>query len=86
MTGRKYTYSQLVDGASRWAGMLTKMGMKKGDVLAVVMPNCPEYPIVLMGTLMAGVVVSTVNSNYTAGRFVSSFLLNVLLNAFYFVS
>nr|XP_027211375.1 4-coumarate--CoA ligase-like [Penaeus vannamei] len=68
VTGRKYTYSQLVDGASRWAGMLTKMGMKKGDVLAVVMPNCPEYPIVLLGTLMAGVVVSTVNSNYTAGE------------------
>ncbi|ROT80792.1 hypothetical protein C7M84_000459 [Penaeus vannamei] len=68
VTGRKYTYSQLVDGASRWAGMLTKMGMKKGDVLAVVMPNCPEYPIVVLGTLMAGVVVSTVSSNYTAGE------------------
>ncbi|XP_042864137.1 4-coumarate--CoA ligase-like [Penaeus japonicus] len=68
VTGRRYTYSQLVDGASKWAGMLSKMGMKKGDVLAVVMPNCPEYPIVLLGTLMAGVVVTTVNSNYTAGE------------------
>lgn len=84
MTGRKYTYSQLVDGASRWAGMLTKMGMKKGDVLAVVMPNCPEYPIVLMGTLMAGVVVSTVNSNYTAGRFVSSFFVECTSKCFLF--
>ncbi|XP_042213614.1 4-coumarate--CoA ligase-like [Homarus americanus] len=68
VTGRGYTYSQLVDRIARWGGMLTKLGIEKGDVVAVMMHNYPEYPIVILGATAIGAVVSTVNVSYTPGE------------------
>ncbi len=41
-------------------------GVKKGDRVALMMPNCLQYPICLFGTLLAGAVVVNVNPLYTA--------------------
>ncbi|XP_042884112.1 4-coumarate--CoA ligase-like [Penaeus japonicus] len=46
--------------------MLRRLGISKGDVVAVALPNCPEYPIVFFGALALGAKVTTINISYTA--------------------
>jgi acyl-CoA synthetase (AMP-forming)/AMP-acid ligase II len=67
LTGRKYTYAESRAIARRFAASLRKAGFKHGDVLAVVLPNVPEYPLVMFGALEAGLVVTTVNPVFTPG-------------------
>ncbi|WP_397472573.1 AMP-binding protein, partial [Rheinheimera sp.] len=43
----------------------TELGLKKGDAVAIMMPNLLQYPIALMGILRAGCVVVNVNPLYT---------------------
>jgi len=67
-SGRSYTYGEL-DGAVRaLAGGLVGRGFGKGDVLAVMAPNIPEYAIAFHGVAFAGGTVTTVNPTYTAGE------------------
>ena len=65
-TGRSMTFAQLGDAIRRFAGGLTAKGFSKGDVLAIVSPNIPEYAVVFHGTCLAGGTVTTVNPTYTA--------------------
>ena len=65
--GRRLTYHEIDDLSARFAGYLTgvlKLG--KGDRLAIMLPNCLQYPVALFGTLRAGLVVVNVNPMYTA--------------------
>jgi acyl-CoA synthetase (AMP-forming)/AMP-acid ligase II len=65
-TGRSYTYAQL-DGMIRsFAGGLAARGFGKGDVLAIIAPNIPEYAVVFHGATMTGGTVTTVNPTYGA--------------------
>lgn len=43
--------------------MQDTMGLKRGDVVCVFMPNCPEYVCVWLGMAKLGVVSALVNSN-----------------------
>lgn len=45
------------------------MGLKNGDVVALILPNLPESPISFLGILEAGLVCTTVNPLYTVGKF-----------------
>lgn len=65
VTGRKYTFSQLRTLSRRFASSLRKQGFKPGDVLAVMLPNMPDYPVILLGAMEAGLIVSTINPIYT---------------------
>jgi len=67
LTGRKYTYAESRGIAYRFAASLRKMGFKSGDTLAVVLPNIPEFPLVLLGGIEAGCIVTTVNPGFTPG-------------------
>ncbi|MDT9641454.1 AMP-binding protein [Pseudomonas protegens] len=49
-----------------FAAWLQSKGVKKGDRVALMMPNCLQYPICLFGTLLVGAVVVNVNPLYTA--------------------
>src|SRR5216117_3748324 len=61
-SGRVLTYGQLAAGVERLAAGLTARGFRRGDVLALFMPNLPEFALAFHGTLAAGGVVTTVNS------------------------
>ncbi len=63
--GNKITYAQLSALANRFAVGLQKIGVKKGDRVAIALPNIPQYPIVFFGALRAGAVVVPTNPLYT---------------------
>jgi acyl-CoA synthetase (AMP-forming)/AMP-acid ligase II len=65
-SGRSYTYRQIADGVHRLAAGLHARGFRKGDVLAIMSPNLPEYPIAFHGVATAGGVNTTLNPTYTA--------------------
>ena len=65
-SGRTYTFAQLADLVHRFAGGLRARGFGKGDVVALMAPNAPEYAIVFHGVAVAGGTVTTVNPTYGA--------------------
>ncbi len=65
-TGRTYTYGQLKGMIHAFAGGLAAKGLGKGDTIALMAPNIPEYAIVFHGAAVAGIAVSTINPTYTA--------------------
>jgi long-chain acyl-CoA synthetase len=59
--GTEITFKELDILSNRFADMLIKNGLKKGDVVGINLPNIPEYVIAWLGTLKAGCVVSGVS-------------------------
>jgi long-chain acyl-CoA synthetase len=49
-----------------FAAWLQRAGLKKGDRIAIMLPNCLQYPIALFGALRAGLTVVNTNPLYTA--------------------
>ena len=64
-TGRTLTYSQLVGAVRSLAGGLASHGFEKGDVLALISPNIPEYAVVFHAVAMTGGIITTINPTYT---------------------
>jgi len=65
--GRDLTYNEFDDLSSRFASfLLGTLGLRKGDRVAVMMPNCLQQPIATFGILRAGLTVVNVNPLYTA--------------------
>lgn len=64
-TGRTLTYAGLRDASHRVAGALARRGFAKGDKLAVLAPNLPEYAVAVQATMLAGGTVTTMNPLYT---------------------
>ena len=67
-SGRSITYGEYATAVASLAGGLSSRGFGKGDVLAIMAPNVPEYAIVFHGAAYAGATVTTVNPTYTAGE------------------
>jgi long-chain acyl-CoA synthetase len=63
--GKTYTYAQLATLADRFAAGLQHLGVRKGDRVAIALPNIPQYPVAFYGTLKAGAVVVQTNPLYT---------------------
>ena len=64
--GKTITYGELDELSRRFAGyLLGELKLKKGDRVAIMMPNCLQYPIAIFGTLRAGLTVVNVNPMYT---------------------
>lgn len=69
ITGRQYTFAELRDSSAALAVRFqTKFKLVKGDVVAICLPNLPEYPGAVLGAIEAGLTVTTVNPIYTAGK------------------
>ena len=67
-SGRTLTYGEFAGAVKSLAGGLVSRGFGKGDVLAIMAPNLPEYAVAFHGTAYAGGTVTTVNPTYTAGE------------------
>ncbi len=65
-SGKQYTYQQLSDAIHGFAGGLAARGLGKGDVIALMSPNDPDFAVVFHGAAVAGVTVTTLNPTYTA--------------------
>jgi len=64
-SGRVLTYGELENAIRALAGGLAAAGFGRGDVLALMAPNGPEYAVVFHGAAMAGGTVTTNNPAYT---------------------
>ncbi len=63
--GKAFSFAQLDDLSRAFAAYLQSSGLAPGDRVAVMMPNVPQYPVVVAGILRAGMVVVNVNPLYT---------------------
>ncbi|MFW6081119.1 MAG: long-chain-fatty-acid--CoA ligase [Desulfosalsimonas sp.] len=62
------TFTQVKDTADRVANFLVSSGIKKGDRVAIFLPNVPHYPEIFFGILKAGAICVTCNPLYTASE------------------
>ncbi|MCO5974525.1 AMP-binding protein [Actinoallomurus soli] len=66
--GRSMTYARLRDAVDRFAMALARLGVRKGDRVAVILPNCPQEVIAFYAVLRLGAVVVPTNPLYTASE------------------
>lgn len=59
--GRKINYAELQKAVYGFAASLQKNNVQKGDRVAIMLPNCPQYVIAYYGILAAGAIVTQVN-------------------------
>lgn len=60
------SYRQLDEASSRFAAALHDLGIRKGERVALMLPNIPQYVIAYFGTLKAGAIVVNINPTYTS--------------------
>jgi long-chain acyl-CoA synthetase len=59
--GVKFTYRELGELIDKAAYGFSKMGVKKGETVAIMLPNCPQFVIAYYGALKCGATVTPVN-------------------------
>jgi len=65
---QRLSYAQLDRHSAQFAAWLQQRGMRKGDRIAIMLPNILQYPIVMFGALRAGLTVVNTNPLYTASE------------------
>ncbi|MEX8031869.1 long-chain-fatty-acid--CoA ligase [Microbacterium sp. 20-116] len=63
--GRETSYAEMSDQIARVAGALAERGVKAGDPVALVLPNCPQHIVAFYAVLRLGAVVVEHNPLYT---------------------
>lgn len=63
--GKELSYKELYESALKFAGYLQKIGIQKGDRVAIMLPNTPQSVISFYGVMMAGGIVVQTNPMYT---------------------
>ena len=64
--GRRTSYTQLGEQVSRAAEGLRRLGVRAGDRVALILPNCPQHVVAFYAVLRLGAVVVEHNPLYTA--------------------
>jgi long-chain acyl-CoA synthetase len=62
--GERISYGELVGRVNRVAGALHGLGLRKGDRLALLMHNCPEFVICFYAAMKLGVITVSLNVMY----------------------
>ncbi|MCM3745800.1 long-chain fatty acid--CoA ligase [Paenibacillus pasadenensis] len=62
--GASMSYGTLLDAVYRYANAMISLGLRKGDRVAVMLPNCPQAVIAYYGSMLAGGVVVMTNPLY----------------------
>ncbi len=86
--GATLTYRQLQDQVNRFAAALAALGVHKGERVALMLPNLPQFVIGFYGALKAGAIVVNTNPVYTSREIEHQFSdagaeTVVLLSGFY---
>ena len=63
--GKHFSYQDIDRASKKLAIYLQSLGLGKGARVAIMLPNIPQYPIVLYGVLRAGYIVVSINPLYT---------------------
>jgi long-chain acyl-CoA synthetase len=63
--GKDMTFGETDQLSTQFGAYLQSLGLAKGDRVAIMMPNVPQYPIAVAAILRAGLVVVNVNPLYT---------------------
>ncbi len=63
--GKTVSFAQVDEQSRAFAAYLQAQGLDRGDRVAIMMPNVPQYPVAVAGILRAGLVVVNVNPLYT---------------------
>ncbi|MGY4627058.1 class I adenylate-forming enzyme family protein [Bradyrhizobium sp. USDA 4486] len=63
--GQRATYSEMDEWSNKYANALRAFGVCKGDCIAVMLPNCIEYPLLWFAIAKLGAVMVPVNMRYT---------------------
>ncbi|MGB4059448.1 MAG: long-chain-fatty-acid--CoA ligase [Burkholderiaceae bacterium] len=63
--GKAVSYADTDSQSQAFAAYLQGLGLVKGDRVAIMMPNVPQYPVAVAAILRAGLVVVNVNPLYT---------------------
>jgi long-chain acyl-CoA synthetase len=64
--GASLSWDKVEELARHFAAFLHRLGLGKGDRVAIMLPNLLQYPVVLFGALRVGCVVVNVNPQHTA--------------------
>ena len=62
--GNEITYRQMQENIERMAAALTDLGVKKGERVALMLPNCPEYVYTYYACMKIGAIVVQMNPLY----------------------
>jgi long-chain acyl-CoA synthetase len=66
--GRKVSYKELRDQVDRFAAALHDLGVKKGDKIALLLLNSPQFIIAYMGALKAGATLTAISPVYVSSE------------------
>ncbi|KAJ7568667.1 hypothetical protein O6H91_01G043000 [Diphasiastrum complanatum] len=64
-TGTKFSYAEVEATSRRVAAGLVKLGIQKGDVVMLLLPNCPQFVPLFLGVAVRGAIATTANPLYT---------------------
>ncbi|MEJ9231218.1 long-chain fatty acid--CoA ligase [Peribacillus butanolivorans] len=59
--GRKISYQELFFASQAFASALQQKSVQKGDRVAIMLPNCPQYVIAYYGSLTTGAIITQIN-------------------------
>src|SRR5262249_34641159 len=62
----RFTYRAFREATLRLATALDRLGIRKGDRVAVMLPNCPQFPITFYALLRLGAIAVSTNPLYVA--------------------
>jgi len=63
--GAHLTFAQIKEQSDKFATALRRLGIKQGDRVGIMLPNCPQYLIAAFAVLRLGATVVNVNPLYT---------------------
>jgi long-chain acyl-CoA synthetase len=64
--GREYTFNEMNKLTRRFANALLKLGVRKGDVIALWLPNCPHFSICYFAALSIGATLTAISPLFVA--------------------
>src|SRR5215212_4139392 len=86
--GATISYDDLEKWSDRFAAALLRLGIERGDRVAIALPNCPQFIIAEFGIWKAGAIACPVNPTYAERELDHAFTATgastaIVLNRFY---